>query len=59
MTPMEPNDRLAETPRPDWKWEALFAMPPGLERQWQAWLAAAQQAENDALLTYWARRVPR
>lgn len=53
---MEPQQDLLETLPPDWKWQVLFATPETLERRWRTWLAAAQQAEEQTLLTYWARR---
>lgn len=53
---MEAQNNLVETPSPGWKWELLFTAPPSVDREWRTWLAAAQRAENEALLTYWARR---
>lgn len=41
---------------PDWRWHALFTVPDGFEAQWQVLLAAAQKAEDAAILRYWARR---
>lgn len=45
-----------DTLPPTWKWEALFLPPVGFEREWRALLAAAQQAEEQALLRSWAAR---
>jgi len=55
---MEPKQDLVDTLPPDWKWGALFAPPAPLEHQWRVWLAAAQKAEEDSLLVYWAKRRP-
>ena len=54
MTDLE---RLAETLPPEWKWRAVFTPPEGHDREWQAWLAQAQRAEERSLLTYWASRL--
>jgi len=53
---MEPKNPLVETLPPGWKWSALFALPPALQHEWRAWLAAAQKAEEQTLLGYWAKR---
>jgi len=54
---MEPRDDATQTLPPLWKWQALFTPPTApLDREWRAWLAQAQQAEEEATLTYWARR---
>jgi hypothetical protein len=53
---MEPMQNNVPTLPPMWKWEALFSPPAGHEREWRAWLAQAQQAEEQATLAYWARR---
>lgn len=53
---MEPLQNNVPTLPPMWKWVALFAPPAGYEREWRAWLAQAQQAEEQARLAYWARR---
>src|SRR5205807_294917 len=39
-TEMEPTRE--EIPQEMWKWRALFAPPEGSEREWRAWLGAAQ-----------------
>jgi hypothetical protein len=53
---MDPQKNTTETLPPDWKWLALFDPPAGHERQWRAWLAEAQRAEEAATLSYWAQR---
>jgi hypothetical protein len=53
---MEPLQNITPTLPPMWKWDSLFTPPPGYEREWRAWLAQAQQAEETATLTYWAKR---
>jgi hypothetical protein len=53
---MEPQNDLVETESPGWKWTALFTPPTTADSRWQAWLAAAQRAEESSLLTYWAKR---
>jgi len=53
---MEPTQNNVPTLPPMWKWEALFSPPAGYEREWRAWLARAQHAEEQATLAYWARR---
>ncbi|HZS15673.1 MAG TPA: hypothetical protein VFC09_13840 [Candidatus Dormibacteraeota bacterium] len=53
---MEPLQNSVPTLPPMWKWVALFTPPPGYEREWRAWLAQAQKAEEDATLLYWAKR---
>ena len=40
----------------DWKWRALFSVPEPVERVYRGWLAEAQQAEEQAVLRYWASR---
>jgi hypothetical protein len=44
-----------EFPQEMWKWRALFTPPEAFEREWRAWLGAAQKAEEQALLRYWAK----
>lgn len=39
-----------------WKWDSLFTPIEGFEREWRAWLAQAQLAEERSLLSWWARR---
>jgi hypothetical protein len=56
---MEPNTNLTKQLPTDWKWIALFTPPPAFEGEWRAWLARAQQAEEQATLAYWARRTGR
>jgi hypothetical protein len=56
---MDTHGNLVETLPPGWKWDALFAPPGTVEPQWRAWLAAAQRAEEEALLSYWAKRPAR
>lgn len=53
---MEPKNPLVETLPPDWKWRALFEPPISADREWRTWLAAAQRAEEETLLAYWAKR---
>jgi hypothetical protein len=53
---MEGLALAAEQLPAEWKWGALFEAPTGHEREWRAWLAAAQQAEEEALLRHWAQR---
>ena len=53
---MESKNPPVETLPPDWKWDALFAPPAALVHEWRAWLAAAQKAEEQTLLGYWAKR---
>jgi hypothetical protein len=54
---MESLSNFTETLPPTWKWEALFTPPAApLDREWRAWLAQAQLAEEQATLAYWARR---
>lgn len=54
----DPLADITATLPPEWKWEALFTPPaqPALEREWRAWLAEAQQAEERATLAYWSQR---
>jgi hypothetical protein len=56
MPTMESKNPPVETLPPDWKWDALFAPPAALAHEWRAWLAAAQKAEEETLLGYWAKR---
>jgi hypothetical protein len=53
---MDPLQNITPTLPPMWKWESLFAPPPGHEPEWRAWLAQAQKAEEEATLAYWAKR---
>ncbi len=55
---MEPLSDIIATLPPTWKWDALFTppTPPALEREWRAWLAQAQAAEERATLAHWAQR---
>ena len=54
---MEPLSKLTESLPPQWKWDALFTPPaPPHDREWRAWLAQAQLAEEQATLAYWAHR---
>jgi hypothetical protein len=53
---MEPLKNISATLPPDWKWLSLFTPPAGHEREWRAWLAEAQKAEEAATLSYWAQR---
>lgn len=52
---MEPAPR-AHDAEPDWRWQALFAVPDGFDAPWRALLALSQKAEDAAILTYWANR---
>lgn len=55
---MEPDTDLTQTVPPDWKWQALFASELPFGQQWRTWLADAQKAEEQSLLSYWAQRRP-
>lgn len=48
--------RFAQTLPSEWKWMALYGIPGEYEGEWSSWLAAAQRAEEDALLSFWAHR---
>jgi hypothetical protein len=56
---MEPIPNAAPALPPLWKFAALFTPPPGHDREWRAWLAEAQKAEEETTLRYWAKRMQR